>query len=79
MEDPIDVGMRIHTDLMKRIAQHVDTEEELVEIGRMIDCFVGSAQVRAVEAGLDRPAEEYRTYIREKLRSLGMYPDHEAN
>jgi hypothetical protein len=69
--DPIEIGMRLHEPLMQRIARHVGDEQELTEIGRMIDCFVGSAQVRAAEKGLDGTPEQYRAYIAEKLKSLG--------
>jgi hypothetical protein len=71
--DPIDVGMTIHPMIMMRIAQHVNSKEELLAIGRMIDCLVGSAQIHAVEKGLDASPEKYRALIGEKLRSLGLY------
>jgi hypothetical protein len=68
--DPIEIGMRLHEPLMRRIAQHVSDKQELMEIGRMIDCFVGSAQVNVAEKGLNGTPEQYRTYIAEKLKSL---------
>ena len=73
MEDPVDVGMRIHTLLMTEIAKYVKTKEELLKIGRMIDCLVGSAQVRAFEKGPDATPEQMRALIAHKLRSLGLY------
>lgn len=71
--DPIDVGMTIHPLIMTEIAKHVKTKEELLTIGRMIDCLVGSAQVKAAEKGLDGTPEQYRALISHKLRSLGLY------
>jgi hypothetical protein len=71
--DPIEVGMRLHVPLMQRIAKHVNSEEELREIGKMIDCFVGAAQVHAVEQGLSGTPQQYREYIAEKLQSMGLY------
>lgn len=79
MMDPIDVGMHIHAVLMERIGKHVVDPKEFLEIARMTDCLVGSAQVRAVENGLDAPPDQYRSLIREKLQSLGMMPMGESS
>jgi hypothetical protein len=65
--DAIESGLRMHIPLMQRIAKHVSDREELVKIGRMIDILVGSAQVHAVENGLDGTLEQYRSAITEKF------------
>lgn len=49
-----------------------DSPEALAKIGIMIDCLVGSAQVHAVEKGLDGSVEEYRQEIRRKLEQLNV-------
>lgn len=70
--DPIDIGMRIHPLIMSKIGISVKNEKELVEIGRMIDCLVGSAQVHAVEHGIGGQNQRYRDAILEKLKSLKL-------
>lgn len=71
MQDPVDIGMTIHGPLMLRLAQYIKTETELVYIAKMIDVLVGSAQIHAVEHGLDAAPVEYRKVIVEKLQALG--------
>lgn len=75
MTDPVDLGMKLALPIMQRIGKFAPSEQELSEIGRMIDCLVGSAQVHAAEKGLEPSAAQYREMIQEKLASLGLADD----
>lgn len=75
MTDPVDVGMKLAMPIMQRIGKFAPSEQELCEIGKMIDCLVGSAQVHAVENGLSPAKEEYRKLIGQKLASLDLMAD----
>jgi hypothetical protein len=72
MNDPIEIGMTLHMPIMERISKFAPDQKELLEIGRMIDCFVASAQVTAVTQGLDGQEQQYRDAVQEKLASLGL-------
>ena len=78
MSDPVEIGMRLAQPIMQQIYRFSqdpklrNNPEELSKIGIMIDVLVGSAQVTAVEQGLEATVEEYRTHLSKKLKQLGL-------